>query len=224
MDHSFYRHIELQKDLSIITTILDENGISYEVDSAKTIIDENIVGSPLFAKYTLKLKPKDFELANQKIEQYYAQVITDHDGFEHLSQLTNEELIDIIIRPEEWSIESSVAAKLILRDRNIIMSDEDIANKRKQHQSALRKGEKANLALRLSCILAIFIGLALNLVFAIGGLSFSYYLAYGTKKDSNGVSYFIYDMPSRKQGMWIFYGGIIAFSIEFYYIHYFLSR
>ena len=107
----FYKHIELDSDLEEITSIFDENDIFYEVFSSNAIIDEVIVGTGFFSKYTLKIYPNAFQKANKLISEHNGNRDLSIDDFEYLKELTDQELLGILENPLEWSVESEIIAR-----------------------------------------------------------------------------------------------------------------
>lgn len=216
MKTEYFRNIEFDSELEELTSILEKNNIYYEVSSAETIIDEVIVGSAMFAKYTLKLLPKDFSVANEYIKQEAIAKEIRIEDFNHLTALSDDELFEILKNPEEWSVEAEIVARKILSLRNVIINEEDISSHKQKKAFERKKGKSVSFKIQLLYFLCIVIGFYIGIIFMIAGLGMGYYYSYGTITDSLGNKQYIYDEKARHYGKLILWGGIICFIIQLY--------
>ena len=168
MNLEFYKHIELDSDLKEIEALLKANDIIYEVSSASPIIDSVIVGNGMFAKYTLKLMPSDFEKANALLKKLTEEKSIPIEDYKHLTALTNDELVEIIANPEEWSLESESVAKKILQSRDYTVSEKKIQQLRKAHAIEVKKRESTPIVTQLIYVLLIMVCLFLAYIFIVG--------------------------------------------------------
>lgn len=211
---AFYRHIELDSELEEIKALFEANDIVYEVSSADVILDKVIVGNGMFSKYTLKILPTDFKRADTIISQHNSQKDINVEDFPHLTELTNEELYNILEKPKEWSSEAEVVAKKILQSRGVSVTQEDINQIRDQKIAKIRAGKSVPLYIQLMYFLSIAAGFYFGMIFIIAGIGMGYYYAYGTSIDSHGEKYFVYDEKARQIGMYILYGGLICLVVH----------
>lgn len=168
MTLQFYKHIELDTDLKEIESVLKANNMQYEVSSAGPIIDSVIVGNGMFAKYTLKLMPSDFEKANALLKQLTEEKSIQIEDYKHLTALTNDELLEILAKPEEWSLESESVAKKILQSRDYTVTDTALQQLRKAHAIEVKKRESTPIVTQLIYVLLILACLFLGYVFIVG--------------------------------------------------------
>lgn len=207
-----FHNVEEAKDFA---QLLYDHKIVYTAESSETIIDEAIVGTGLLPKVIIKIAAEDFKKVNTIIEEQLANAdysdVQDH----YLNQLDTSELQEIFQKPDEWTIEDVNIAKLILRNRGVSITDQEIRRLREARLNRIRQGKKGNTTMMAFYFLAIALGIFIpfGLVFIIGGIGMGYYYANGKSVDPDGVKYFTFDAETRKFGNVILYGGLLAFII-----------
>ena len=216
MEKQFYRHIELETELEEITILLSANNIDFEISTNEVIIDKVIVGSKLLPKYTLKIFSKDFLRANQLIREHKENKEIHIEDYAHLKALTNEELIEIILNPEEWSIESEIVSRKILNSRGISVPEDRILTTKKEKKEKFIEGKAVSTKTQFLYFISILVGFYLGIIFIIAGIGMGYYYAYGTITDNEGDKYYVYNDNARKNGKLILYGGIVCCLIQLY--------
>jgi len=214
----FYKHIELDSELEEIKMIFDENNIVYEISSSGAILDETIVGNGLFSKYTLKILPEDFTKANELISINASKKDINIEDFAYLKELTDDELMDILQNPQEWTSETEVVAKKLLSNRGVEVSDEKIARLRNEKNSELRKGKSVSILEQLLYFLSIAFGFYFSVFFFIAGIAMGFYYYRGKATDNNGEKYFVYDERARTIGKFILYGGILCLCLQIFIV------
>ena len=209
----YYRSFETAEDSKTLVELLKSNDIEYLLEAPEILIDKAIVGSGLLPKAILKLKTSDFSRVNELLETEIenAEISVQDD---YLNQLENEELIEILENPDEWSIEDRVVAQKILQERGIEYSKAEIEQLKEQKLSAIRKGKSASTIWLLAYFFAIMIGIYFSVFFVIAGIGMGYYYAFGKSTDMNGDRYFVYDTRTRYYGKLILVGGFIGVIIQ----------
>lgn len=206
----FFRDFHNIDEAKNFIAILEENDILYLAETSETILDESIVGTGLLPKAIIKLLPEDFKTVNAILNEQFQQLeywdIRDH----HLNELDDNELKEILERPDEWAIEDTSIAKLILNERGIQLSDQDILNLRKERLKDIRKGKKGDKIWMVLYFLFIPLGLIVSEFFTIAGIGMGYYYAYGKNTDIDGHRYHTFDEETRKYGKVILFGGLIS--------------
>lgn len=104
---------------------LQQNGINYLLEDYQTIL----FSSPLLGKNTvepeavLKLKSEDFTKANIAPEDFYKTQINGVDKNYYLFGFSDEQLLDVVAKPDEWGVFNCQLAQKILKDKgeNIIL-------------------------------------------------------------------------------------------------------
>ncbi len=200
MKLEFYKHIEQKSELDAIVKLLKSNNIPYEVSSAASIIDASIVGTVNMPKFTLKLHPSDFQEANHIIKDSINVSEIDINDYQHLKLLDNDELFEILRKPEEWTVEAELAARKILEHRNVRVSQEELEQEREALRIKNRKGKSVPFGIQVAYFISIIMGFIFGIIFLIAGISMGYYYAFGKTVDENGNKQFIYDKKAREGG------------------------
>ena len=218
VDCAFYKHVESDEEIQFLKELFDENDILYEISTATELIDNTIVGKGLFSKYTLKLLPGDFAKANELIKSQNETRDIDIEDFRHLKDLTNEELIEILKFPEEWTSESEIVAWKILRSRNHEISKEEIQLFKNKQEEILNKGKQVPIWIQAAYFGSIVIGVYLHIILVMAGIGMGYYYAYGTEISRDGKKRYVYDVNARSGGKIILFTGIIAIIIQIVFL------
>lgn len=204
----FYRDYHNIEEAKAFIDLLDANGIEHSLETSDTVIDTAIIGHGFIPKAILKIKNEDFQKVNALLT---AQINEEEDYSEHyLSQLNDDELKEIFSKPEEWTVEDTAIARLILKKRGIEVSNEEISNLREEKLAITRKGKKPNLGMVLFYAACILFGLFIHLLFYIGGMGMAFYFAYGRSTDIDGQKHYTYETQTRKYGKLMFYGGFVV--------------
>ena len=209
----YYRSFESKENAKAFTEFLTENEVEFLVDSPEVLIDKSIVGTGFLPKITLKIKSQDFEKVNELIAAQVEDTDIAAEG-DYLNELNNEELIDILKNPDEWSIEDGIVAKKILAERGITYSDTEIATFKNDKLQQIRVGKKASPLTLILYFLCILVGFYIGIFFTLAGIGMGYYYGYGTSTDINGKKYFAYDKETQRYGKIILYVGLVGFIVQ----------
>ena len=170
-----------------------ENGIDYRLDRSKELLDRAFIGENLEKKFFLKIKSSDFTKANQVLDARILQNITALEKDYYLFSFTNEELIEILRKPDEWSRQDFLIARKILDERGEHISDDVINNLKSKRINELGREESEP-------ILSIMAGYILALLVGIVGLFFGLAFLTAKKNIPNGKKVFTYSKSTRKHG------------------------
>lgn len=209
-DFKFYKSFHNVEEAKEFAKILDKNNILYLAESTETILDESIVGTGMLPKVVIKILPKDFKKVNGFIAYQIAELdyadVEDH----YLNQLDNDELLEIFAKPDEWSIEDANVAKLIIRQRGVEISKEEISGLRAQRLAEIRAGKSEHKFIMLLYFIGICVGLFFSPLFVIAGLGMGYYYGFSKNVDLDGEKYFTFDAATRGLGkLMLLAGGVI---------------
>jgi hypothetical protein len=185
--------------------LLEENGIEYEMDD-KTDFGLGFADSEMIKEYRIRLRKEDFSKADELLQRAYAKEVDSAEKDHYLFSFTDEELMDIINKRDEWSPFDFMLAQKILRERGKEIKPEAIAAIDKQRIEELAKQER-------SPDNWIFIGYALTLMGALGGFFIAWHLTSYKKTLPNGETVYGYAESVRKHGNRIFILSIIVLGI-----------
>ena len=214
MKLAFYKHIELDSEKEEIIRLLQDHDIPYEISTPEVLIDKVIVGDGNFANYTLKLLPQDFEKTNALLKEIALQQDVNLDDYKHLMDLKSDELLNILIHPSDWSIESVIAAEKILKTRGVPVDHVEIEKSRNQNLARLREGKDVHYAIQGIYFVLIVLGFVTSIVFTLVSIGAGFYYTTSKSTDYTGKSFYSYDSSSRQVGQYLIYIGIVAGVIQ----------
>ena len=195
-----------------ISRLLEHAGISNFIEENKKVYLDDTADS-YESSFDLQIKQEDFSKADQVMEErayQMAEVSDDH----FLNSLSNDELMDVIYKTDEWGEENYAVARRLLEGRGKRLSDEYVDSLRKKRSKDIHKVIKAEPML----IVVGYISVILAGVFAIGiGL----YLYYAVRIDEDGKQFRLYDSASRGTGIFMTFLGVLSLLI--YILAYFLK-
>jgi len=110
------------QDLAIdFTTLLESNEIAYEIDDSSMRFSliplENLNGKVI-------VRIQDYDV--QKADNLVLKQTTQMDKGHYLFTFSNEDLIDVIANPMDWTTKEVSIADFIIKQRCIVVSDQDI--------------------------------------------------------------------------------------------------
>lgn len=211
-----YKKYNDEETALAIGDLLKENGIEYEIENTNTFFNPEFSYNKANFNVLLKLRGQDFEKGNLVIEKFYESMIDRLDKDYYLFQFSNDELFEILQKPDEWGELDVVLAKKLLKDRGSIITDNDIQYLKNQRIQTLAKPQKAGWSLIVS---GYCLALLNALYFFIPSLYYSklfykmlpflisviivWSLLYLKKTLPNGEQINVYDKNSQKQGVYI---------------------
>ena len=189
-----------------LETLLNENNI-------KTILADNIApvditfsGSTLLNEYEIKIDASNFEKAEAVLEKDAESLLEKMDQDYYLLSFTDEELYEVLIKSDEWSIFDYKLAQKILTNRGKTIDHEVLASLKKERLNILSKPEENQRPWIIAGYLFSFLGGGIGIV--IG-----YSLWTSKKTLPNGERIYSYNDADRKQGKTIFIIGLIVFPL-----------
>jgi hypothetical protein len=172
---------------------LKENGIDYQLERSKELLDRAFIGDNLEKKVFLKIKSSDFSKANEILNARILQNITALEKDYYLFSFTNDELIEILRRPDEWSRQDFLIARKILEERGQPINEEVIKDLKSKRINELSREESEPTS-------TIIAGYILALLFSLVGLFFGLTFLAAKKNIPNGKKVFTYSRNTRKHG------------------------
>ena len=149
-----------------LARILTDNGIEFEVTEDSESLD-SLYGDKHFNKqYFVKINGADFKKADSILATLSEQEIDTADRDHYLYGFTDDELFDIISKPDEWNEFDFQLSKKILQERGKAINQETIDLLKKQRLNDLAKPEEGQrnwiyagyLFALLGGVIGVFIG------------------------------------------------------------------
>jgi hypothetical protein len=187
-------------------SVLDREGIAYEIVENKKYFDPSFAFNKVDPEINLKLMADDFIKARNVLERVYAKQLEEVDPAYYLLKFKDDELLEIIRKPDEWGIFDHALAKKILSDRGISVPDDAASQVMHARVQELRKPESVE---------PIWIGLGYMAALAGGffGILMGSLFSNMKKTLPNGERVFVYNEDDRRHGRRIFRLGLVVFLI-----------
>lgn len=190
-------------------------GIYCEIDNQTVPFDVTYANNPIEVDIRIKLRPEDFNRANAALDEYYKTQLDTVEQDYYLFSFTDEELEDIVRRPDEWNrLDYQLALKL-LNERGIEIKPEVIESYQQRRIAVLSQTENMS-------IWWVYMGYAAAVLGGLIGVVVGLLLVYGKKTLPNGTRVYINSDIRRFHGKLIL--AISAVSIVSWYIISPLSR
>ncbi len=191
-----------------LIAFLDEENIPYEVEenNIRADITSLTVASPFTKEISIKLRQEDFTRANTLWEEAINKQLNDVDKDYYLYSFTDEELTDVITRPDEWSTFDFLLAQKIFRSRGADIKPEVINELKQNRLQVLARPEESQAGW-------IVAGYLLALAGGLLAIFIGWHLSTFKRTLPNGEQVFGYTETDRKHGKIILLLGSISFII-----------
>lgn len=185
-----------------LAELLTKHGISY------FIAEEALVFNPAFSytdskDYAVKVRAEDFERINgllkQDADENTGELMADY----YLLAFTNDELMDVVTKADEWNAFDVQLARKLLTERGHAISDKQVEIIERRRIEELRQPEQPQAGW-------IIIGYLAALAFGVFGLFIGWHLKNYRKTLPNGERVFEYTEQDRWHGAVIFYISVVV--------------
>ncbi len=191
----------LAKELIIL---LNQHGIKFQVEG-DSAFDPTFSGTnELNKEIRVKIPKHDFEKADQLLLDISKLQIDTVEKDYYLYEFTDEELIEIVTKHDEWSQFDFLLAQKILKGRGKEINPEVVKVIKRQRINELAKPEESQKGW-------IYIGYVMALLGGIIGIAIGYHLSTFKKTLPNGDRIYVHNIEDRKHGKRIFILGIFFF-------------
>ena len=153
---------------------LQAGGIDHEITNEAQLLDRTLIGDDLGSTFHLKIDPADFNRAHAILEAYYQSQLQNFDPDYYLLQFSDEELLEVLQKPDEWSYMDHALAKKLLAERGVTVTAAKMEALRQERIMELAKPERvAKYRIVRGYILAIF-SILCGIIGAVNGLWVSF--------------------------------------------------
>jgi hypothetical protein len=173
--------------------ILSLQNISFTIEEDTSNLDSSFANHPLNRDYRLKLKQKDFIAANSALEDFFKKYAETVEEDHYLNDFSDSELMEILIKPDEWGELNYQLAQRILKDRGKEITMENLEAFKKQRLEELSQPEKTDYS-------SIVFGYVFALVFSPASIFLGYMVAYSKKTLPDGQRVYAYTKTQRFHG------------------------
>ncbi|MDC8006094.1 hypothetical protein POV27_18725 [Aureisphaera galaxeae] len=194
---------ELAAELAIL---LNEHNIETEIGDNSAPVDSNFGGSTLQYNIEVRIPKEDFKKAEEILKKEAESAIDNVAPDYYLFSFEDDELYDILLKPDEWNEFDYVLSQQILKKRGKQVDDELLNSLKRQRLEDLAKPEGGQTAW-------IYAGYFFALLGGFLGLIIGYLLWKSKKTLPNGEKVYSYAAKDRKHGQNIFIISVIVFPV-----------
>lgn len=193
----------IDKDAAIeLAEILKSNNINYLIEDHSAPFEPTFVNNELTKEYRIKILQKDFSKADSLLLKISMTEIENVDEDHYLFEFSDEELMEILSKSDEWSKFDYLLAQKILKHRGHEVNDKLLQSLRKQRIEELAKpGDNQNAWIIVGYISALLGGLL--------GIFIGWHLLSHKKTLPNGERVYGYSVGDRKHGKRILILGFV---------------
>lgn len=179
------------------------------------LIDNSMSAEITFSNnIELLIRLSDFEKANRILDEKAEILLVDINKEHYLFDFTNDELYDILSKPDAWNPLDYKLAQQILNDRGQDINEDLLKTLKQARLAELSKPAKGQT-------FRIIVGYIFSFAISIIGLIIGWYLWKSKKTLPGGEKIYVYSENDRSHGLLIFLIGIIlwpiALFIKFFY-------
>jgi hypothetical protein len=154
-------------------------------------------------QYAVKIKSEDFEKVNQLLKDDESEDVTEIGKDYYLYSFTDDELMEVITKADEWSPFDVVLARKLLAEKGKVLTDEAITAINEKRIEALKAPDPPQTYWIVVGYVCAFIG-------GLLGIFIGWYLMNYKKTLPNGERVYEYSERDRRHGRIIFYIGIVV--------------
>jgi hypothetical protein len=163
-------------------------------DNGQVAFDPSFANNQLTSEFIVKLRLADFERASQLLADMNQDAINQADPSHYLFTFTDEELFDLLVKPDEWSGFDVALADQLLRQRGRDVSPDTLRLLRQHRAAELARPDKDHKSWILAGYLSALLG-------GFFGLLIGYQLYFHRKLLPDGRRVYAYSATDRVHGL-----------------------
>ncbi|BDD12498.1 hypothetical protein FUAX_49300 (plasmid) [Fulvitalea axinellae] len=201
-DYSIFRKFNDPGLANETAILLINSGIPAVLGNNSPSLDNTVTGGGANEETEVRIPKTYFEKAEAILKQQAEELVEDIDKDHYLYSFTDEELFDILLKPEEWGELDRTLAPKILDERGKPVDEALVKQLRNQRIKDLAKPDESHL-------LWVGAGYAFALLGGFLGIIIGYSLWKSRKTLPNGEKVSSYSVKDQMHGKYIFILGII---------------
>lgn len=200
---STYRKFIYKEDALDLIKILEENRIDYVLEDNSLRVDASFGKNDNNSEFLLKIDNKDFQEV-EKIEEDLIKISLNNVSKNYyLFEYSDEELMEIILKKEEWSKFDYLLSQKILKERGKEINQDLVKVINKKRIEDLSHHEASPNWL-------IYLGYFFAIIGGFFGVFIGLYIMKMKKTLPNGQTMYIYNDEDRKRGESVLISSIIG--------------
>lgn len=182
--------------------LLEIEKVDYTLENNSLSLDATITGNDYGSEFCVKIKKDDFKKIDEILLKKWEEDIQEVPDNYYLLNFSDEELLDVIAKSDEWSTFDVALAKKMLKEKGKEVTPEEIDLIKNKRLVELAKPEKSQKTYIIAGYVLAILG---------GWLSvfIGWHLLTYKKTLPNGHKVYAYSENDRKEGNRIFILGII---------------
>lgn len=206
-----YKKFNNKNSAEIFGQLLETEKVKYILENNSLSLDATITGNNFISEFCIKIKKDDFKKIDDILLKKSEEDIQEVPGNYYLLSFSDDELIDVITKSDEWSTFDVALAKKMLKEKGKEVTQEEIEAIKNQRLAELSKPEKSQKTY-------IIIGYILAILGGWISVFIGWHLLTYKKTLPNGHKVYAYSENDRKEGNKIFILGIIFMVIWSVYV------
>ena len=205
MEENFvtYRKFIFKDDALDLIEILKENNIDYVLNDNSSRLDSSFGNDDNTKQFVLKIEKENFERVEELEEKSISKSLDNVDKSYYLFESSDEDLIEIVLKKEEWNKFDYLLAQKILKERGKEINQDLIKAINKRRVEDLKTEEASPKWL-------IFIGYLFSILGGFIGIFIGLYLMNYKKTLPNGETIYGFGKEDRNSGKNVFICSIIG--------------
>lgn len=205
-DLSLFHTFKEKEEAREFIDLLKVNEVAHKVIDSSTDFDVSFANNEITNEIRILIAVKDFEKAKELRREQYKEVIHQLPNDYYLYAFTDDELYDVLLKPEEWNVLDEILAETILKergkaiDKSLLKKVKEVLNEENAKPDSSEKGW-------------IVGGYFFAFMGGFLGLLIGWYLWNQQKTLSNGEKVWKFNESDRKHGQTIFILSIVFFVI-----------
>ncbi|MBI1768333.1 MAG: hypothetical protein HYR67_08155 [Bacteroidetes bacterium] len=141
MEFITYKKYYEQERADVLKQILQENNIEFQVEEERESLD-TLYGDKHFPRqFSIKIKQEDFPKADAVLKELSLKELATVGKDHYLFEFSDEELFEIISKPDEWNEFDFELAKKILKDHGKEINEDTVLLLKNKRLKELAKPE-----------------------------------------------------------------------------------
>lgn len=175
---------------------LAQQGIEYRttLDNGQLAFDPSFANNRLISKFIVKVRLADFERGTQVLATLNERALSQVDPKHYLFSFSDEELFDLLVKPDEWSSLDVTLAGQLLRQRGRDISPDTLRLLRQHRVAELAQPEKEHHVWVAAGYISALLG-------GLFGLMIGYQLYFHRKQLPDGRRVYAYSATERVHGL-----------------------
>lgn len=184
---------------------LARQGIEYRtsIDNGELAFDPSFANNRLISKFIVKLRLADFERGSEVLADLNQHAIEQVSPTHYLFSFSDEELFDLLVKPDEWSSFDVTLAGQLLRQRGRDISPDTLRLLRQHRVAELAQPDQDHRAWVAGGYISALLG-------GLFGLMIGYQLYFHRKQLPDGRRVYAYSATDRVHGLRILVLGAVS--------------